>query len=325
MPVTPLRRAAPWMAALATAALVLGPAIAEARPGGSSSSGSRGSRTYSAPPATNTAPSSARPMERTNTAPSTPATAAPGVAGRPAAAPAAATGNRFGTGLMAGLAGGLLGAGLFGLLSGSGLFGGLAGFAGFLGLLLQLALIGGVIWLVMRLIRGNRAQPALAGGPGRFARDAQPMPAQPMAGGGGGGPATQPVQLAAADFQAFERLLGTVNQAWSARDQRTLEAIATREMAAYFAQDRRDLDARGWDNQTRDVKLEQGDLSEAWREGSVDYATVALRFSLVDWTRDRAGTVVEGDPNVRQTVTELWTFRREFGDDWKLSAIQQTT
>ena len=42
--------------------------------------------------------------------------------------------------------------------------------------------------------------------------------------------------------------------------------------------------SRGVVNQVSDVKLEQGDLAEAWREGNVDYATVAMRFRLVDRT-----------------------------------------
>ena len=57
--------------------------------------------------------------------------------------------------------GGLLGAGLFGLLSGSGLFGGLTGLASFLGLFIQIALIGGAVWLVVNYFR-RRSQPALA-------------------------------------------------------------------------------------------------------------------------------------------------------------------
>ncbi|TDM97689.1 hypothetical protein CEE87_12635, partial [Lactobacillus crispatus] len=40
---------------------------ADARIGGGSSSGSRGSRTFSAPPSTSTAPSAARPFERSAT------------------------------------------------------------------------------------------------------------------------------------------------------------------------------------------------------------------------------------------------------------------
>jgi predicted lipid-binding transport protein (Tim44 family) len=75
------------------------------------------------------------------------------------------------------------------------------------------------------------------------------------------------------------------------------------------------------------VKLLQGDLSEAWREGGSDYATVAMRFSLVDATVDRAsGKVVSGDRTHPTEATELWTFRRDDrarADGWQLSAIQQ--
>ena len=76
-------------------------------------------------------------------------------------------------------------------------------------------------------------------------------------------------------------------------------------------------------NKVDDVKLEQGDLAEAWREGAVEYATVAMRFSLTDRMIDRAsGRTVEGGESGE--VTELWTFMRARGGDWLLSAIQQT-
>jgi predicted lipid-binding transport protein (Tim44 family) len=75
------------------------------------------------------------------------------------------------------------------------------------------------------------------------------------------------------------------------------------------------------------VKLLQGDVSEAWREDGSDYATVAMRFALVDATVDRAsGRVVSGDRDRPTEATELWTFRRDDrtpGDGWQLSAIQQ--
>jgi predicted lipid-binding transport protein (Tim44 family) len=97
-------------------------------------------------------------------------------------------------------------------------------------------------------------------------------------------------------------------------------------MAGYFANDLRDLASRNWHNETRDVQLEQGDLSEAWREGATEYATVAMRFSLVDVTRDLAtNAVVEGDPERRQTATELWTFARQGGGAWRVSAVQQAS
>jgi pimeloyl-ACP methyl ester carboxylesterase len=73
------------------------------------------------------------------------------------------------------------------------------------------------------------------------------------------------------------------------------------------------------------VQLLQGDLAEAWSEGGVDYATVAMRFSFVGALFERkTGRVLEGDPVAPQQSTELWTFRRERGRAWVLSAIQQT-
>jgi predicted lipid-binding transport protein (Tim44 family) len=231
--------------------------------------------------------------------------------------------------LMAGLMGGLLGAGLFGLLGGHGLFGGLAGFAGVLGLLLQIALVGGLVFLVMRLIRGR--QPAMAGGPQGYARNGAPggLPGfgpRPLAGAAGAaaGVATRPLEIVAADFQAFERMLVEINEAWSRQDLGALRRLATPEMERYFAQDIEDLKARGWTNVTRDVKLEAGDLSEAWSEAGQDYATVAMRFSMLDVTTDASGRVVEGSATERETATELWTFTRRGGAGWVLSAIQQT-
>jgi predicted lipid-binding transport protein (Tim44 family) len=236
--------------------------------------------------------------------------------------------------LMAGLMGGLLGAGLFGLLSGHGLFGGLAGFAGFFGLLLQLGLIAGLVFLAMRLIRGRNGarQPAMAGVPNAMARDLNDPrggPGPRGAGGGGAGPAGAGggnIALEKADFDAFETRLKEVNAAWSRGDLGALQRIATPEMVQYFADDLADLASRGLRNETRDVALEKGDLAEAWRESGRDYATVAMRFSLVDVTRRLSdGVVVEGDPSRRTETVELWTFVRSAqGGSWLLSAIQQT-
>ena len=81
--------------------------------------------------------------------------------------------------------------------------------------------------------------------------------------------------------------------------------------------------------QLSDAKLLQGDLSESWQEAGSDYATVAMRYSLVDTMVDRAtGRVVSGDRDAPQEVTEVWTFRRDDrdpGQGWQLSAIQQAS
>ena len=98
-------------------------------------------------------------------------------------------------------------------------------------------------------------------------------------------------------------------------------------MAGYFSEELATTRQKGIVNRISGVKLLQGDLAEAWREGSDDYATVAMRFALVDVMEDRAtGRIVSGDPTQPTQAKEVWTFRRPAGtgsEAWKLSAIQE--
>ena len=95
-------------------------------------------------------------------------------------------------------------------------------------------------------------------------------------------------------------------------------------MAGYFAEQLADQASRGVRNTISAVHLDKGDLAEAWAENGREYATVAMRFSMLDVTRDASGRVVDGDPNTRTQATELWTFVRAAGGRWILSGIQQT-
>lgn len=322
------------MAALA-ALIALAPALAEAKMGGGRSMGGRGSQTFSAPPPTRTAPGQASPFERSATPqPSFNSGANPGaMSSRPAGT--GAFGGGFGRGLMGGLAGGLLGAGLFGLLTGHGLLGGMGGFASIIGLLLQLALVAFLARLAYNWFL-NRNAAAVGGRPGPHASAFAGGPAfggaAPAGFGGGGGaaaqPKTVPLQLTGEDFPAFERLLGETQAAYSREDMAGLNRLATPEMAGYFEEELALNRGKGVVNRISGVKLLQGDLSEAWREGGDEYATVAMRFALVDVMEDRdTGKIVSGDPAQPSQSTEIWTFRRSAGSGaqgWTLSAIQQT-
>src|SRR5580704_4705699 len=108
---------------------VIAVSSADARVGGGFSSGSRGRRTFSAPPSTPTAPGTAQPFNRTFSQPGSPSTGAGG-----------GFFNRPGRGL-------------------------LGGFASILGLLLQIGLIVLVIRLAMSWWHRRQAsEPAYAGG-----------------------------------------------------------------------------------------------------------------------------------------------------------------
>jgi len=297
-----------WLIALGAIAMAffLVSADAHARVGGGFSGGSRGSRTFAAPPATPTAPTAA-PIERSITQPGN-------------AAPIGQAGIR--PDLFGGLAAGFLGAGLFGLLFGHGLFGGMAGFASIIGLLLQVVLVV----IVARLVfawwqRRNMPTPVYAA-------------AHPVSGHSFGGlsgilssanvlATGDHLTIAKSDYDAFERLLGDIQAAYSTEDLSALRAKVTPEMLSYLSEQLSGNASRGLINRVTDVKLLQGDLAEAWREGNTDYATVAMNFACKDSMVDRAtGQTVEGVE--RSEVTELWTFMRASGGNWLLSAIQQT-
>jgi predicted lipid-binding transport protein (Tim44 family) len=316
----------PLLAACAVVA-ALGVAIgdADARAGRGGSFGSRGGQTFSAPPSTSTAPS-ARPIERSMTQPGQPGSLAQR---QPSTAPLG--GGFFGRpGFLGGLFAGFLGAGLLGMLFGHGLMGGLGGFASIIGLVLQLALVvvvGRLLWTWWQ----RRSQPALASGPSfrDYASGSSTGSFGGYAGGGSAGglaPArrasgTDEVGLTPEDFNTFERVLGEVQDAYSAEDLGRLRSLATPEMVSYFSEEMAANASKGMVNRISDVKLLQGDLAEAWREGDAEYATVAMRYSLNDQTVDReSGRVVDGGAD---EATEIWTFMRRRGGHWLLSAIQQ--
>lgn len=297
--------------------------------------GSRGTRTFSQPAITRTAPTPAAPIERTMT-PRTNATQ-PGAAQSTAANQAARPGGLFG-GLAGGLMGGLLLGGLFGMLMGSGFGGGF----GFLGLLLQGLLIFFLIRFAMRMF-ANRQAPASgpSGGPGfggfgGMARDNQsgdqPRPsfqipkigggAAPSAAASRSGPADE-LGITPKDLERFEELLKEMQRAYAAEDYGALRRITTPEAMSYLAEELSENATKGVKNEVRDVHLVQGDVAESWAEEKMEYATVAMRYEAIDYVVDRqSGAVVEGDPNTPSESVEIWTFARRPSTQWQIAAIQ---
>jgi predicted lipid-binding transport protein (Tim44 family) len=308
--------------------------FAEARRGGSF--GSRGFRTEQAVPPTRTAPTQTAPVERTMTP-----------AQNPAARQQQTVGQQQRPGLFNGLGGGLMRGiligGLFGMLLGYG-FGGLAGVLGFV---VQLLLIGGLVWLAMAIFRSRR-QPAVAGGApfggtGGGSDRGQPLKREPVpqagdagsSGGftlpriGGGQAAALPqggdLSLDQDDLDTLEQRLGDVQRAFADEDHEALRRFSTPEMVSYFSEELADNAKRGVRNEVTGVKLLQADIAEAWNEGADDYATAAFRYEAIDVLRDRATGALAGGIEEPTEAVELWTFVRRHGGPWKLSAIQEVT
>jgi predicted lipid-binding transport protein (Tim44 family) len=288
---------------------------AEARRGGSF--GSRGARTTFSVPATPTSPTATTGVQRSMTDSTTTRNAT--TAGTASAARPSLFGG-FGGALL----GGLLFSGLFGMFFGYG-FG---GFGGMLALLFQLVIIGLIVSWFMR----RRQQPAAAGNANAYRYEA------PNAQSHGAGSGTRHAQSRSAasaragkrdevgisdvDLGIFQQRLSQLQDAYSREDYAALRKISTPEVMGYLAEELGENVSRGLRNEVFDVNLLEGDVAEAWREESAEYASVALRYESRDVTRNRAtGEIVDGDDRVTQT-TEIWTFVRRNGGDWLIAAIQ---
>ena len=194
-----------------------------------------------------------------------------------------------------------------------------------LGLILQIGLIVIVVRLAMAWWQRRHAPASAYAGTAPGAAVGPGAQSSFRTGTGfGSGSGSAPLEIGPADYEAFERLLSEIQAAWSNEDVAKLHTLATPEMVSYFTKDLEENKARNDINKVSDVKLLQGDLSEAWREGDTDYASVAMRFSLVDKTPERSSGKLVAGSDAPAEVTEVWTFVRPRGSNWELSAIQQT-
>lgn len=308
---------------LLCASIVLAPALADARAGGTarsggnmgySSQGSMGSRTFN--------DNGAAPVQRSIT-PQTPRTQ-PGFNTPNAGQPSFAQNHPF----LTGMAGGFLGSWIGGMLFphwGMGMgYGG--GFGGVFGSLFSWFLIIGVVWFLFRLFRGRGApltMPNLGGGGMNYAAP-QPAPSY-----GGGMARSSALTVTETDYAAFEAILKAVQAAWSKSDIRALSHYVTPEMLSYFGEQLAGNTSQGVENHVEQVELLKGDVREAWDEGNLQYATTLLHWRALDYTvrNDRQpgqpGYLVEGDPQRPSEAQEVWTFARSSGGHWLLSAVQQ--
>jgi predicted lipid-binding transport protein (Tim44 family) len=298
------------------------PDEAWARAGGGMSSGSRGTRSFSSPSRTYSAPAPS---------PSTQPTPAPAPA--PMAQPAPAGG--FLRSMAGGLVGGLLGGMLFRSL----------GFAGGMGEesgggfgMMDLLLLAGIAYLIFWFVRRKRA--------------AQEAPAtaysSQMAADAYGSGATTATLDAPSWQQDRDRGLGHLRQldpgfdeaafremctdrffqiqaAWMRRDLDKLRPFLTEEMVGVFGKQIAAAKAKRQINKLENITVRSVEVTEAWQEQGQDYLTARLLANLLDYTVDETtGAVVDGSDATPVKFEEFWTWVRPVGrNEWRLGAINQ--
>ncbi|MBF0126274.1 MAG: Tim44 domain-containing protein [Magnetococcales bacterium] len=316
----------------ATAVFLLPDDAWAGRFGGGSSVGSRGSKSFSTP-------RQATPRNATQPSPSHQQTAS-----------ASPTGSRWGSGLLGGIGGFMLG----GLL-GSMLFGG-AGESGGLGFL-EILLIGGALYWLFRWFKGRQAgapvpesgnaafSPACGnqGAPAtmppvsnRISLNKSPLPHSFSM--GGAGPVDEVSQglsqIAGMDpgFNEMQFLAGAksayqqIQSAWSDWSVERLRPLLTERMWDIIQSQARERQAAGRRDIVEKIRFDVAEISEAWQEAGENWLTVHFLVDMVEYETDVAGRILNGTPDQSIKVEEYWTFCRPVGSpnpNWLLSAVQQ--
>jgi predicted lipid-binding transport protein (Tim44 family) len=297
-----------------------------ARAGGGGSSGSRGSRSYS-PPRSTPAPAPASPSQGSRQL-NTPTAPAPSPLG----------GGGFLRSMAGGIVGGMLGAMLFRSLGFAG--GGTGGFGGGIGLM-DIILIGALLYGIYWFIKRRRATAAAEQPAGTYYRESAPADigrtTPPMEAYGAGEQesdvATGLRHIRQMDPQFDEKrftdecmdIFFRIQGAWANRDMSGARNLLTDEMFGTLRRDAEQLKAKRQINRLENIAVRSAEITEIWQEGGTDFVTVKFTANLLDFTVDEAtGQVVTGSRTEPVKFNEYWTFTRPVGNNpWRLSAINQ--
>jgi predicted lipid-binding transport protein (Tim44 family) len=245
------------------------------------------------------------------------------------------------SGWMGGLLGGIMGFALGGLL-GSLLFGGLGGgLFGGIGLL-EILLIGGLLYVAFSYLR-RRQQPAPASAYGYASPQEGETPswlsvsrngaAVTMAASESGlERGIRHIRQMDSDFdparfrETAAEVFFSIEAAWMARDMEPVRHLLTPEMYEQMQKDCERLRLERRINRLENIAVRSTEVTEAWQESGQDFVTVRFLASLRDYTvEEGSNRVLEGTSTTPVQFEEYWTLTRPVGpNSWKLSAIQQT-
>ncbi|MSP39965.1 MAG: Tim44 domain-containing protein [Deltaproteobacteria bacterium] len=309
-----------WQIALET--------FADARAGGGSSGGFRGSRSTQAP---SRSPNPAAQPRRDPTPPQQ--------AQQPA--PMMPQSGGFMRGLGTAVLGGFLGSMLFSGLAGAGGFGGgLGGGLGGSGFgMMEILLFGGLAFFLYRKYKSSQAMAAPGVGSMQYQDTGYqaPMPSNYS----NNPPVQENLPLNGIDYRSLtmmdrsftpeqfnktaQDLFFKIQGAWNKQDLPTLRGLCGGELMKTWDDEIAQLKTRGQKNRMENIALRGSEITEVWTENGEDFITVRLFANLLDYTVDDKGAVINGSDANAVEFEEFWTFSRPVGpNSWKLTAVQQS-
>jgi predicted lipid-binding transport protein (Tim44 family) len=113
--------------------------------------------------------------------------------------------------------------------------------------------------------------------------------------------------------------------AYAQGDRRNLKNLLSREVYDGFEHAIKEREAKGETAETRFVSIDKAEITGAEVRAKTAQVTVRFVSQLVSVTRDRAGNVIDGNPDKVTDVTDVWTFARDLSSrdpNWKLVATE---
>ncbi|MGF7008155.1 Tim44/TimA family putative adaptor protein [Aminobacter sp. BE322] len=114
--------------------------------------------------------------------------------------------------------------------------------------------------------------------------------------------------------------------AYADGDRKTLKNLLSREVFDGFVAAISDREGRSEKIQSSFVGIDKADIVSAEMKGSEAHVTLRIVSELISATRDKAGTVIDGDPETVAEVKDVWTFARDTRSrdpNWKLVATEE--
>jgi predicted lipid-binding transport protein (Tim44 family) len=216
--------------------------------------------------------------------------------------------------------------GLLGALAGMAIFSALSHFlgpqfaAGVLGILGLLLLIGLVFFLI-NLFR-KKEEPAGAFNTNSNYQPYQYNDSQAQSGNSSHIKEDSPYINEELILNLTKNIFYDIQKAWSNGDLSPVKNFLTDRMYQYLEEQLKELKAKGLRNIVENPKIENLEIVHVEEDGDNKVIIVKLNASVIDYTIDNNGNIVEGDKHNPVSFAEYWAFVGK-ALNWKLDDIKQ--
>ena len=134
-------------------------------------------------------------------------------------------------------------------------------------------------------------------------------------------PSFEPKSFVDGARMAYEMIV----MAYADGDRKTLKNLLSREVFDGFVAAIADREDRSEKIQSSFVGIDKADIVSAEMKGGEAHITLRIVSELISATRNKAGEVIDGDPETVAEVKDVWTFARDTRSrdpNWKLVATE---